>query len=236
MIKVLIVDDELLMSSTAQELLAAMKNISVVGVADRGSTALQLATVHSPDILLVKLPLAFNSELRVDQLLQQTDSSPILIYFPPEASYSHTQVAASDNPLQVERDDWVAALLKASKQVLEEQGRERVEPRTHLFVYSYLGIDTIPVDRILLLQADQKYVKAYMSDSVVTINDSLVALEKEFKPLFVRIHRNALVAMDAIEGLINKDNRVVIKIKNLSVQPTVSRRRASYLRQLLPLL
>jgi two-component system response regulator AlgR len=75
-----------------------------------------------------------------------------------------------------------------------------------------------------------------MSDSVVTINDSLVALEKEFKPLFVRIHRNALVAIDAIEGLINKNNQVVIKIKNLSVQPTVSRRRASYLRQLLPLL
>jgi len=236
MIKVLIVDDELLMSSTAQELLAAMKNISVVGVADKGSTALQLVTRHSPDILLIKLPLASNAELCVDQLLQQTDSSPILIYCPPEASHSNIQVAASDNPLQVERDDWVAALLKASKQVLEEQGKERVEPRTHLYVYSYLGIDRIPVDGVLLLQADQKYVKAYMSDSVVTINDSLVALEKEFKPLFVRIHRNALVAMDAIEGLINKDNRVVIKIKNLSVQPTVSRRRASYLRQLLPLL
>ena len=237
MIKVLIVDDELLMSSTAQELLAAMKNISVVGVADKGSTALQLVTRHSPDILLIKLPLASDAEeLCVDQLLKQTDSSPILIYFPPEASHSHTQVAASDNSSQVERDDWVAALLKASKQVLEEQGKERVEPRTHLYVYSYLGIDRIPVDGVLLLQADQKYVKAYMSDSVVTINDSLVALEKEFKPLFVRIHRNALVAMDAIEGLINKDNRVVIKIRNLSVQPTVSRRRASYLRQLLPLL
>ena len=75
-----------------------------------------------------------------------------------------------------------------------------------------------------------------MADSVVTINDSLVALEVEFKELFVRIHRNALVAMDAIEGLIKIDNRVVIKIKNLSERPTVSRRRASYLRQLLPLL
>ena len=32
------------------------------------------------------------------------------------------------------------------------------------------------------------------------------------------------------------DNRVVIKIKNLSERPTVSRRRASYLHQLLPLL
>jgi two-component system response regulator AlgR len=125
---------------------------------------------------------------------------------------------------------------KASKQILERQRENRAEPRTHLYVYSYLGIDKIPVNKVLLLQADQKYVKAHMADSVVTINDSLVALEVEFKELFVRIHRNALVAMDAIEGLIKIDNRVVIKIKNLSERPTVSRRRASYLRQLLPLL
>jgi two-component system response regulator AlgR len=88
----------------------------------------------------------------------------------------------------------------------------------------------------LLLQAGQKYVEAYMPDSVVTLNDSLVALEDEFRQLFVRIHRNALVAINAIEGLRKIDNRIVIKIRDLSEQPTVSRRRASYLRQLLPLL
>ena len=105
----------------------------------------------------------------------------------------------------------VAAVSKASKKILERQRENRAEPRTHLYVYSYLGIDRIPVNKVLLLQADQKYVKAHMADSVVTINDSLVALEVEFKELFVRIHRNALVAMDAIEGLIKIDNRVVIK-------------------------
>ena len=97
-------------------------------------------------------------------------------------------------------------------------------------------IDKIPVNQVLLLQADQKYVRAHMSDSVVTLNDSLVTLENEFRQLFVRIHRNALVAINAIEGLIKVDNRIVVKIKNLAEQPTVSRRRASYLRQLLPLL
>jgi two-component system response regulator AlgR len=164
----------------------------------------------------------------------------VLIYFPPFAGFSPiptvVEPVAQCNIRQVSRDDLAAAVLKASKQVLERQEENRAKPRTHLYVYSYLGIDRIPANEILLLQADQKYVKAYMPDSVVTLNDSLVALEDEFRQLFVRIHRNALVAINAIEGLRKIDNRIVIKIRDLSEQPTVSRRRASYLRQLLPLL
>ena len=57
MIKVLIVDDELLMGGGAQSLLAQMKNIQVVGVADNGPAAVQLADKHNPDILLIKLPM-----------------------------------------------------------------------------------------------------------------------------------------------------------------------------------
>jgi two-component system response regulator AlgR len=240
MIKVLIVDDELLMGSAAQSLLTTMKNIQVVGVVDNGSAAVQLLERYKPDILLVKLPLTVRAEISVDQLLQKPERSPVLIYFPPFAGFSPiptvVEPAAQCNIRQVSRDDLAAAVLKASKQVLERQEENRAKPRTHLYVYSYLGIDRIPANEILLLQADQKYVKAYMPDSVVTLNDSLVALEDEFRQLFVRIHRNALVAINAIEGLRKIDNRIVIKIRDLSEQPTVSRRRASYLRQLLPLL
>ena len=163
-----------------------------------------------------------------------------MVYFPPFVGFDPLPRVLSQqsqgNIRQVSLDDFATAVLKASKEVLERQRENRAEPRTHLFVYSYLGIDKIPVNRILLLQADQKYVRAHMSDSVVTLNDSLVALEDEFRQLFVRIHRNALVAIDAIDGLIKVDNRIAVKIKNLAEQPTVSRRRASYLRQLLPLL
>ncbi|MBT6319864.1 MAG: hypothetical protein HOJ27_06730 [Porticoccaceae bacterium] len=240
MIKVLIVDDELLMGGGAQSLLAQMKNIQVVGVADNGPAAVQLADKHNPDILLIKLPMAVSAEIPTDKLLQQLDLLPAVIYFPSCVDFNPIptaiEPAAACSARQLSQDDLVAAVSKASKKILERQRENRADPRTHLYVYSYLGIDRIPVNKVLLLQADQKYVKAHMADSVVTINDSLVALEVEFKELFVRIHRNALVAMDAIEGLIKIDNRVVIKIKNLSERPTVSRRRASYLRQLLPLL
>ena len=136
----------------------------------------------------------------------------------------------------VNSDDLLTAVLSASKLTHKRRKEKSVEPRTHLYVNSYLGIDKIPVDKILLLQADQKYVRVYMSDSVVTVNDSLKSLEKEFKQLFVRIHRNALVAISAIQGLDRSDYQVSVKITGLSTEPRISRRRASYLRQLLPLL
>ena len=65
----------------------------------------------------------------------------------------------------------------------------------HIFMsYSYQGIDSVPVEQIRLLKADQKYVRAYTADADFIINETLKGLEQEFAHLFVRIHRNALVA------------------------------------------
>ena len=63
------------------------------------------------------------------------------------------------------------------------------------------GSTLIPVKKILLLQAEQKYVTAYLADSEAVLSDTLKEIEEEFADLFVRVHRNALVARDAIEGL-----------------------------------
>jgi two-component system response regulator AlgR len=58
----------------------------------------------------------------------------------------------------------------------------------------------------------------------------------EFSGLFVKIHRNALVAISAIDKLEPVDDHMTVVIKGLDSLPTVSRRRVSYLRQLMPLL
>jgi two-component system response regulator AlgR len=77
---------------------------------------------------------------------------------------------------------------------------------------------------------------AHLPDRTVTINDSLKSLMTEFSGLFVKIHRNTLVAIKVIDRLQPMDDHVTVVIKGLDIQPTVSRRRVSYLRQLMPLL
>ena len=240
MVKVLIVDDDLLVGVRIEQLLAAVKNIEVVGIAATGCDAQAIASKNNPDILLLKLPIAPENEIHIVELLQRADFFPVVIFCPSFDGFNSIPAAikraASFKMKLVNSDDLLSSRLAASKLVHRQRKEKSVEPKTHLDVYSYVGIDEIPIDKVLFLQADQKYVKAYMADSVVTINDSIKSLEAEFKQLFVRIHRNALIAMDSIEGLTKIDDRLVVKIKRLGIEPIVSRRRESYLRQLLPLL
>ena len=106
-------------------------------------------------------------------------------------------------------------------------------PRTHLCAYSYQGIEEIPEADVLLFRAGHKYLVA---DRTVTIKHSLKSLKAEVSGLFIRIHRNALVAISAIDKLEPVGDYVTLVIKGLDARPTVSRRRVCYLRQLIPLL
>jgi len=58
----------------------------------------------------------------------------------------------------------------------------------------------VPVRDIVFLRAEQKYVTARARDREYLLEEPLVALEREFAALFVRIHRNCLVARSAIRG------------------------------------
>ena len=58
----------------------------------------------------------------------------------------------------------------------------------------------IPLDDILYLKAELKYVTIKTTTAEHISEESLVALEEEFADRFVRVHRNALVARAAIVG------------------------------------
>ena len=58
----------------------------------------------------------------------------------------------------------------------------------------------VPVEQVLYLKAELKYVTVRTRQREYLIEDSLTALEVEFGERFVRIHRNALVCRAAIAG------------------------------------
>ena len=58
----------------------------------------------------------------------------------------------------------------------------------------------VPVADILYFKAEQKYVTARSREREFLIEESLAQLETEFAARFLRIHRNCLVARDAIVG------------------------------------
>jgi two-component system response regulator AlgR len=59
----------------------------------------------------------------------------------------------------------------------------------------------VPVEDILYLRAEQKYVTVRHPKGRLLVDESLKSLEEEFPDLFLRIHRNALVARRHLTGL-----------------------------------
>jgi two-component system response regulator AlgR len=58
----------------------------------------------------------------------------------------------------------------------------------------------VPVAEVLYFKAEQKYVTARTAEREYLLEESLTQLEQEFAARLVRIHRNCLVARDAVTG------------------------------------
>ena len=59
----------------------------------------------------------------------------------------------------------------------------------------------VPMAEVLYLKAELKYVTLRTKSKEYLIEDSLVSIEEELAAHFVRVHRNALVARNAISGV-----------------------------------
>src|SRR5439155_1726282 len=81
----------------------------------------------------------------------------------------------------------------------EPPARERL--RSLLAARHREGLRLIPIEEVQYFLADQKYTTVRHVNGEDLIEDSLRLLESEFGAAFVRIHRNALVAVKYLERI-----------------------------------
>ena len=95
----------------------------------------------------------------------------------------------------------------------------------------------VNVADIVFLRAEQKYVTLRTKARSHLIEESLIALEREFEKRFVRIHRNCLVAREAIRGFeraapSNDEPHWMVVLDGIEERLPVSRRQWPMLREL----
>jgi two-component system response regulator AlgR len=237
MIKVLIVDDEPLARIRLQQHLQKMSNIRIIGQASNGLEAVQLAVKYCPDIVLMDIRMPEMDGLEAAKIIAEMSLPPAVIFctaFEDFALRAFDAQACAYLLKPVKYDELVSGIERASRKTRAQIDHRPQSQRRHLCSRTHQGVDLIPIKKILLLQAEQKYVTAYLADSEAVLSDTLKEIEEEFAGLFVRVHRNALVARDAIEGLSLVDSHLRVSIRGISIRPVVSRRLESKLRQLLP--
>ena len=209
-LKLMLVDDEV---PARQRLHAVLSDLAeslpheVVAEAANGRRALELLTTVPVDVVLVDIHMPEMSGMEFARHLLNIEKPPALIFV--TAFDAHAiqafEVSAVDYLLKPVRAARLqSALHKAqalSREKLEAAVSETGEPARRFLSVSERGrILLVPVPDILFLRAELKYVTVKTAEREYLIEESLTALELEFRDTFVRIHRSCLVARQRVRG------------------------------------
>lgn len=239
--RVLIVDDEKLARDRLRELLNEIGGHTVVGEGMNGNEAVEKSAALNPDVVLTDIRMPGMDGLEAAMHLMGMDNPPMVIFttaYDQHALHAF-EVNAVDYLLKpIRKDRLAAALDKAKKLTLQQlqeinQAQDSPQARTHISVHLRGNIRLVPVQDILYFMADSKYVTVRTTGEEHLIEDSLINLEKEFgEKVFLRIHRNALVATSYIKGIEKSTTgNWQVALKDLEKKLDVSRRHAAAVRR-----
>ncbi len=234
--KLLIVDDEAPARERLKNLLKEQPGMEVVGEAGNGRDALELWERTQADVALLDIRMPVMDGLETARHLAAQERPPAVIFttafseFAVEAFDAHA-IAYLLKPVRAEK--LAAALSGASRvnRVQLTQLAAGAPARRHICAKLRDKLHVVPVESVLCFIADQKYVTVCHSGGELLIDESLKDLEQEFAGRFLRVHRNALVAVAQVERL-EKDEagHLQVYLRGRAEPLEVSRRLVSEVR------
>jgi two-component system response regulator AlgR len=207
-LRVVIADDEAPARNRIQDLLedcAATLALEVVGEAANGHELLEVAQKTPSDVVLLDIRMPEMDGIEAAHHLQKLAEPPSIIFTTAYDSYALKafELHAVDylvKPIRLRRLHDALARVRAITPLSLDVLRElHPEPRKHLSVHERGRVILIPVDKILYMRAELKYVTIRTVEREYLLEESLTRLEQEFHERFARIHRSCLVAREAID-------------------------------------
>jgi two-component system response regulator AlgR len=208
-LRVLIVDDEAPARRRLRELLDDCMSalpISIVGEAGNGREAMEILHAVAADLVLSDIHMPEMDGIELARHLLKLPQPPVVIF---TTAYNEHAVQAFD----VSAVDYLMKPVRMQRLLAALQKVPRLKPlpvnkldelpasaRRFLSVTERSRVVLVPVEDILYLKAELKYITIRTAQREYLLEESLTKLEEEFGPRFVRVHRNCLVARDAIRG------------------------------------
>lgn len=229
--KVLLVDDEPLARERLRRLLADLPQCELCGEAGDGRTALELCDRLAPDVVLMDIRMPGMDGLEAARHLAGLPDPPAVIFTTAFGDHALEafEACAADYLLKPIRGERLAAALGNARRLTRAQAAQldvdTGGARSHICVRVRGNLQLIPVADIRYFRADSKYVAVRTGEGEYLIEESLKALEDEFGPRILRIHRNALVAVDFITGLEKTaEGQCAVTLAGIDERLEVSRR------------
>jgi len=236
-LRVFIVDDEPPARNRLRELLNDCKDqlaLEVIGEAANGQEALDKLSEIPADVVLLDIRMPQMDGIELAQHLNKLPNPPVVIF---TTAYDAYAIKAFDlhvidfllKPIRLGRLFEALNRARVAVPVQTEVLRDLLpEPRKNLSSRERGKIHLIPIEQVLYLRAELKYITVRTAEREYLLEESLTDLEKEFAARFVRIHRNCLVAKDAIAGFEKGgdegESGWLVKLKGLDELLGISRR------------
>lgn len=215
-LRTLVVDDEHLARLRLRTLLADVQMpqtpaaevaAEVVAEAADAGAALQWLTDHPDgcDLLLLDIRMPGRDGLQLAAAVRALPLPPAVVFV---TAHGHHALKAFDLDAvdyltkPVSRDRLAAALQRVQQRRWPLDSQPSPLADTPMLVVSDRGrVLRVPLADVLVLKAEQKYVTLRTAQASHLLDDSLTDLERRVGPGFLRIHRNALVAAQAVREL-----------------------------------
>jgi len=239
-VKILIVDDEPPARERLLRLLSRVAPEADVVEAGNGAQALEQVALEQPDLLLLDIRMPVLDGIGVAAELRRLAEPPAVVFC---TAYGNYALRALENQAvaylmkPVREEELRAALERAGKanrlQLANLRGRRAA--RTHVVSATHRGVEMVALGEVRCFVAEQKYVRAVHPGGSLLISDTLKELQRELAGRFLRVHRNALVALGHIEGLKRNGRRGwLVALNGVEDLPMVSRRRLAEAKEKLP--
>ena len=238
---ILICDDEPLAVERLSRLVSQLGH-QVIATAQHGQQALEMVQQFEPDVVLLDIQMPEMDGLSCAQHLAHFNPTPAIVFctaFDEHALQAIQSQAKGYLLKPIAKDDLetvvesVTKLTQAQLTHLEKKElmEEKVQ-RQQIAAKTYRGLELIPVENIYYFLADQKYVTVRHKNGSVLIDETLKDLETEFADRFIRIHRNALISLDYLDGLeMVSSGQYQVRCRELDERLAVSRRHLPLLRE-----
>ena len=244
-LRVLLVDDEALARARLRALLAECTNpvATVVAEASNAAQAMALMGQHGVDAVLLDIHMPGTDGRALAARLRALVPAPAIVFVTAHAE--HALQAFDLDALDyltkpVRHARLVTALQKVERVVRSRQSVSAdadVAPE-YLTIQDRGGTERVPLADVAYLKAELKYLTVRTAQRSYILDASLSELEEKHQQLFLRVHRNALVARRLVRALerfydAEEGEAWAVRLQGIEEPLAVSRRQLPALRELL---
>ena len=228
MIKILIIDDEILARENIKNHLKSFSKIKVVGESSNGFDGYQAIKKHQPDLVFLDIQMP---KINGFEMLELIEEKPKIIFITAFDEYALKafETGAIDyllKPFSKERfkqaiEKCLTHSFEKPQKAVEEYTGDMPERQNRIVVKDRNEIQIVPVEHIKYIEAYDDYVKIHTSKKKHLKNTTMNFLEKSLNPkLFIRVHRSYIINTDQLTKIESyKKNSYIAILKEGSKIP-----------------